>query len=175
MTSCTNHVAYQLPNTHSRVGYLLDGIEYDNAGLLLAIANVENDTGPGGRRDDVEACASHILPKDPVAKTKSSTTKRTSAVTGSKTVTSANTSKKKGKSGIRHSGVHLCYHKPEQYNALTVPQKKTESKLELDSHANMPVVEKYAHILSFTGQTSDVNAYNLQYEPMQIPMVDAAV
>ena len=124
MTSCTNHVAYQLPNTHSRVGYLLDGIEYDNAGLLLAIANVENDTGPGGRRDDVEACASHILPKDPVAKTKSSTTKRTSAVTGSKTVTSANTSKKKGKSGIRHSGVHLCYHKPEQYNSLTDPKKK---------------------------------------------------
>ena len=48
MTLCTNYVAYQLPNTHSRVGYLLDGIENDNTMLLATIANVEENTCLGG-------------------------------------------------------------------------------------------------------------------------------
>ena len=47
--------------------------------------------------------------------------------------------------------------------------------MELDSHANMPVVGKHAYILSDTGRTADVNAYNPQYEAMVIPIVDAAV
>ena len=50
-----------------------------------------------------------------------------------------------------------------------------DSRLELDSHANMPVVGKYAYILLFTGQTADINTYNPRYEPIQIRIVDAAV
>ena len=51
----------------------------------------------------------------------------------------------------------------------------TESRLEVDSYANMPGVGKYAHILSSTGQTAGVNDYSPQYEPMQIHIVDNAV
>ena len=53
--------------------------------------------------------------------------------------------------------------------------ESNESRMELDSHANMPVVGKHAYILSDTGRTADVNAYNPQYETMVIPIVDAAV
>ena len=50
-----------------------------------------------------------------------------------------------------------------------------ESRMELDSHANMPVVGKHAYILSDTGCTADVKSYNPQYEAMVIPIVDAAI
>ena len=53
--------------------------------------------------------------------------------------------------------------------------ESNESRMELDSHANMPVVGNHAYILSDTGRTADVNAYNPQYEAMVIPIVDAAV
>ena len=50
-----------------------------------------------------------------------------------------------------------------------------ESRMELDSYANMLVVRQYAYVLSDTGRTADVNAYNSQYEAMVIPIIDAAV
>ena len=47
-------------------------------------------------------------------------------------------------------------------------------KMELDSHANMPVVGKGAHV-EFTGNTADVKAFSPQFETAQIPIVDAVV
>jgi hypothetical protein len=49
------------------------------------------------------------------------------------------------------------------------------SQTELDSHANMPVVGRHAHILSDTGQIADVNPFTPGYDSMQVPIVDAAV
>ena len=51
----------------------------------------------------------------------------------------------------------------------------TEFRLELDSHANMPVVGSGAYILAHSGKTVDVSAYNPDYESMKIPVVDAAL
>jgi hypothetical protein len=50
-----------------------------------------------------------------------------------------------------------------------------ESRTELDSHANMPVVGSNAYILAETGQTADVNAFTPDFPTMQVPVVDAAV
>lgn len=50
-----------------------------------------------------------------------------------------------------------------------------ESRTELDSHANMPVVGRHAYVLSNTGRTVDVNAFTPDYEPIRVPVVDAAV
>ena len=50
-----------------------------------------------------------------------------------------------------------------------------ESRTELDSHANMPVVGKNAYVLADTGRTADVSAYTPDYEPMELRIVDAAV
>ena len=49
------------------------------------------------------------------------------------------------------------------------------SRTELDSHANMPVVGRNAFILAKTGRTVDVNAFSPDYEPMTVPLVDAAI
>ena len=39
----------------------------------------------------------------------------------------------------------------------------------------MPVVGRDAYIIAHTGKTADVQAYNPDYESMQIPIVDAAL
>ena len=49
-----------------------------------------------------------------------------------------------------------------------------EFRLELDSHANMPVVGKGAHV-EYTGRTADVNAFSPNIATSQLPIVDAVV
>lgn len=51
----------------------------------------------------------------------------------------------------------------------------TESRTDLDSHANMPVVGQNTYILSDTGKTADVSPFTPDYEPMEISIVDAAI
>ncbi len=50
-----------------------------------------------------------------------------------------------------------------------------DSRTELDSHANMPVVGRNAYIISDTGRLADVNPFTSDYDSMTIPIVDAAV
>jgi hypothetical protein len=51
-----------------------------------------------------------------------------------------------------------------------------ESRTELDSHANMPVVGRNAYIISDTGRIADVNPFTPDYaSTMRISIVDAAV
>ena len=61
MQAAAKHVEFQLPNGHSRMGYLLNSIEYEDA-------TVEDDDGPAGKLNDFEAAAAHIPPKCPVTK-----------------------------------------------------------------------------------------------------------
>jgi hypothetical protein len=49
------------------------------------------------------------------------------------------------------------------------------SRTELDTHANMPVVGRNAHVISDTGKVADVSPFTPDYEAMQIRVVDAAV
>ena len=62
-------------------------------------------------------------------------------------------------------------------NSASVPTDATPSefKLELDTHANMPVVGKGAYVIASSGETADVNAYDPQQGTTQLPIVDAAV
>ena len=48
MQAAAEHVVYQLPNAHSRVGYLLDAIQYNDAGLQAAVANIKTNQGANG-------------------------------------------------------------------------------------------------------------------------------
>jgi hypothetical protein len=50
-----------------------------------------------------------------------------------------------------------------------------DSRTELYSHANMPVAGRNACVTPDTGRTADVNPFTPDYDPMQIPIVDAAV
>ena len=68
MSACAEHVQYQLPNEHSRIGFLLDAIQCADAGLQAAMASVKTDNGPHGMRNNFEQAAAHLLPYNPVAK-----------------------------------------------------------------------------------------------------------
>jgi len=50
-----------------------------------------------------------------------------------------------------------------------------ESRTELDSHANMPVVGQNAYIISDTGRIADVNPFTPDYDSMHVSIVDAAI
>jgi hypothetical protein len=50
-----------------------------------------------------------------------------------------------------------------------------ESRTDLDSHANMPVVGSGVHVLVDHNRTCEVNPYTPDYQPMEVPLVDAAV
>ena len=50
-----------------------------------------------------------------------------------------------------------------------------ESHMELDSHANMPVVGKHAYIITKTGKKVDVSPFMPDYQPLMVPLVDATV
>jgi hypothetical protein len=50
-----------------------------------------------------------------------------------------------------------------------------ESRTDLDSYANMPVVGSGAHVLVDHNRTCGVSPYSSDYEPMQVPLVDASV
>ena len=107
MQASAEHVQYQLPNKHSRVGFLLEAIQCSDPGLQAAMASIKTDNGPEGMRNNFEATASHLLPYDPVAKKRSSGQKRESAQISSVMDPSPTTTKKPS---IGKTGVHLHYY-----------------------------------------------------------------
>ena len=124
LQACAEHVEIQLPNEHSRVTYVLDAIESDDAGLQAAIANINGDTGVNGKRGDFEAAVAYMLPKDPVVKRKQQqqdSSKRgagdISDVKGTAEVADFS------KSSIGKTGVHLRYHTGEEYSKLSKAQQ----------------------------------------------------
>lgn len=126
MEACAEHVQYQLPNQHSRVSFLLDVIQNNDAGLQAAIASVRSDDGPNGERNDFEAAATHLLPYDPVAKKRLSGTKRGAGIiaTVSHMAEDDQTPITTGsKPSVGKTGVHLRYHKKQVYNKFSQEQK----------------------------------------------------
>lgn len=122
MQACAEHVQYQLPNEHSRVGLLLDAIQTSDAGLQAAMASVKTDAGANGMRNNFEAAAAHLLPYDPVAKKRTSGNKR--GVANISGVEDADISATQvHKPSIGKTGVHLRYHTPDEYKKLTTEQR----------------------------------------------------
>ena len=121
MQASAEHVQYQLPNEHSRVGFLLEAIQCSDPGLQAAMASIKTDNGLEGMRNNFEATAAHLLPYDPVAKKRSGGQKRGSAQISSVMDPSPTTTKKPS---IGKTGVHLCYYKTGEYRNLTNEQKE---------------------------------------------------
>jgi hypothetical protein len=122
MHQCSQHVDFQLPNEHTRVGYLLDAIQTSDAGLQAAIAQIKTDDNPTGKRNSFESTASYLLPYDPVARKRQLTGKRDHDATISDV--SVEVSAGFGsKPGIGKSGVHLRYHTKAEYSKLSSDQK----------------------------------------------------
>ena len=60
-------------------------------------------------------------------------------------------------------------------DASMTDAKNIISRTEFDSHPNVIVVGKNAHIIDFTGRKANVQPYSPNYDPQEIPIVDAAV
>ena len=59
---------YQLPNEHTRVTFLLDSLESNDAGLQAAMSIIKEYNKLGGKRTDFKLAATHLIPEDPVHK-----------------------------------------------------------------------------------------------------------
>ena len=121
MQASAEHMQYQLPNEHSRVGFLLEAIQCSDPGLQAAMASIKTDNGLEGMRNNFKATAAHLLPYDPVAKKRSSRQKRGTAQISSVMDTSNATIKKPS---IGKTGIHLRYYKTGEYRNLTNEQKE---------------------------------------------------
>jgi hypothetical protein len=127
LEAAAEHIEYQLPNEHSRVGYLIDSIQNNDPGLQAGLANVRSDKGAGGMRSDFEAMVAHILPYCPVSKKRTAGSKRGAADISSSVAfadgDTAEISSFGSKSGVGKSGVHLRFHKHKEYQQLNAEQK----------------------------------------------------
>jgi hypothetical protein len=122
-----NHVDFQLPTEHTRVGYLIDNIENSDADLRAAIANIRqnvNDT-----RLNFESAIAVLLPVDPFVKQRRNNGgngrptgggQPNANVSSSAGVASANGND----AGIGKTGVHLRFHKEAEYLQLNPAQKE---------------------------------------------------
>ena len=137
MQQCAKHIAYQLPNEHTRVGYLLEGIQCSDPGLQAAMASVRMDDGPNGMRNDFEKAAAHLLPYDPVARKRAAGTKRPAANIldawgmhgpNASAIEISDATSKDGKVSIGKTGVHLRYHTNSKYREISTSQKKELSE-----------------------------------------------
>ena len=124
MQACAEHIQYQLPNGHSRVGFLLDAIQTSDASLQAAMASIRTDDGPDGMRNDFEQSAAHLLPYDPVAKKHAAgSSKRGSAEVSAVSFETTDVAAFGTKPGIGKSGVHFRYYDKSEYSKLTKEQR----------------------------------------------------
>ena len=141
MVQCSSHVAFQLPNEHTRVGYLLDAIDTKDHQLSAAIANIQIDDSPNGKRNDFEATAAALLPHDPVAKKR--TTKREYDSNIGATTADISATSFGDKPGIGKTGVHLRFHKTEEYRTLS-PEQKAELREWRENNPKSKTKSKFA-------------------------------
>jgi hypothetical protein len=86
--------------------------------------SMRTDDGHTGKRSDFEAAATDILPYDPVAKKRLNGTKRGAAIVSSDTAEDDQTPTiAYCNPAIGTTGVHLRYHKQQEYNKLSREQK----------------------------------------------------
>ena len=133
MQQCADHVEYQLPNEHTRVGYLLEGIVCPDAGLQTAMASIQTNDGADGMQNNFEAAAAHILPYDPGAKKRAAAgSKCTAAQISLAEVGDVREISSVSKVSIGKSGVHLRYHTPDKYHKLNDEQKMASQYLRFE-------------------------------------------
>ena len=121
MTQCAEHVDYQLPNELTRVTYLLDAIENNDAPLQAAMSLCRNNQYLGGKMNDFEATAAFLLPHDPVATNRASDTKISHAMVSFIVGNLASASIKVPTGSTR---VAFRYYDNEEYNTFSKQQKE---------------------------------------------------
>ena len=112
---CAENVATQLPDERTRVQYIMDNIQCNDAGVKAAIESIRVDDTPTGLRNNFEAAVVHLQPCCPVGKKNRNSTKR-----GLAEISAASGSLKSGSGG---TGVEYRYYTTKEYNKLSKEQK----------------------------------------------------
>ena len=112
LVEAAQHVSHQVPNGHTRVGYLIDNIEHSDADLRAAIAQVR--TNSQGARDDFEKAVAILLPVDPFLKNKANKNSNSFEISG----VHAN---KFGRG--KATNVDLRWYKKDEFVALSEAEK----------------------------------------------------
>ena len=129
-----NHVDFQLPTEHTRVGYLIDNLENNDPDLRAAIANIRqnvNDT-----RSDFEASVAVLLPVDPY-KTSRRQPDNNSNNPGANISSAASN---RSHEGIGKSGVQFRFYDGPDYQKLNADQRA-----ELHKWRNTPQGKKFSN------------------------------
>ena len=79
-----------------------------------------------------------------------------------------------GDMAIRNDCLHSIVSAATQQMDTDMPPD-LESRTDLDSYANMPMVDAGAFVIAELGRTCNVSPYSPDYLPMKSPLVDAAV
>ena len=167
MSACAEHVQYQFPNEHSRVGFLIDVIQCADAGLQAEMASVKTDSGPNGLRNNFERAVSHLLLYDPVAKKRATGIKQglalislTEAHNGPNITIAANDSKP----SIAKTGVHIRYHKHHEYKKPMHEQHHELSEWRQDNpdahkptHVKKPSHAKKPHVTGGPAKSKQIS------------------
>ena len=105
------HVNFQLPTEHSRVGFLLENISNSDPDLRAALANIRADVN--NMRDDFELSVQFLLPVCPYSKNRKNN--RTQAQISDVTLSAKQQS---------NTGVDFRWHTKSEYKKLNADQKK---------------------------------------------------
>ena len=119
------HVSFQIPNDHRRVGYLLNAVNCHNKDLQATMEIINNDKTPTGICKCSEAAVLHLFPYDPVKNKHSDcTTEKSDLANISNTAVKRGNVASLGKNkGIGKGGVHICYHSLDKYKQLKKYEK----------------------------------------------------
>ena len=125
LLAASEYVTHQLPDSYTRVSYLLQAIQTTDPDLCAAIANIKKDKTDEGMRRDFEAASAYLQESDPVAQRLSGQKRPAGEIsmieagTGNNNVTVA-----AFKSGIGKTGVHLRFYAQNEYRKLLSAQKQ---------------------------------------------------
>ena len=122
MKEASQNVTYQVPTEHTRVGYLLDGIESDSPALHAAIATVRNDKDSSRKSFDLAVAI--LVPSDPFTRNESLKASKNISFNISGADGSATSQISKNGRGAK-TNVDLRWHTATEFAALS-RDKKTE-------------------------------------------------
>ena len=132
MMRASQHVRYELPNEHTRVGRLIKSITSKDPSIVSAITHIQ---GTNSQRDDFESAAEFLLLTAPSA----------GNISGTHRVSVVNKGNKNGKKGS-DTGIELRYYTKSEYNKLSNAEKKelhqlrNASKVKNDSDVGNSIV-----------------------------------
>eukprot|EP00957_Ditylum_brightwellii_P163206 12427293-Ditylum_brightwellii.AAC.1 len=121
MKEAAEHVPFQLPNTITRVGFLLVGITGSDARLQAAMANIKSNAdlaSETSKRYHFELATNYLQPFCPVLKKFPSGIKHDAIKISDVSGSGFGAKPSAGKTGIS-----LQYHTSEEYEVLIQPQK----------------------------------------------------